>query len=154
VASGWGGSYALVTGGVLPTGSRAKVGRLMVFKLGANGALPTLPAVDDSRTALPEPLNVSADVIAAGAKVYVNRCSLCHGDQAYSSGLIPNLRYSAITKSAIAWDQIVRGGALQQKGMPKFSEVIDQATSESIRAYVISEANSERDKKFYQSLSK
>jgi quinohemoprotein ethanol dehydrogenase len=43
------------------------------------------------------------------------------------------------------------GGALAEQGMPNFSKVIDDETAEAIRAYVISEANNDRDQEFHQS---
>ncbi len=154
VASGWGGSYALVTGGVLPTGSENSSGRLLVYKLGGRA---TLPKLDSSPVAVPAPpkrLAVSEATIKNGLKAYANRCSVCHGDQAFASTLVPNLRYSAVTRSADAWLAIVHGGALEKRGMPKFEGALDKDTIEAIRAYVIEEANSERDVKFYQSLKK
>jgi len=153
VASGWGGSYTLATGGVLPTGSRAKVGRVLVFKLGGSEQLPTLPKLSTDKLILPDPMKVSEETLALGLKTYTARCSICHGDQAQSSGLIPNLRYSPITKNAIAWEQVVRAGALEHKGMPNFSNVFSSDVSEAIRAYVVAEANSGRDERFYQLLS-
>ena len=48
---------------------------------------------------------------------------------------------------------MVADGALAQQGMPKFGEVFDDDTIEAIRAYVIFEANSDRDKAFYQSIA-
>jgi mono/diheme cytochrome c family protein len=77
---------------------------------------------------------------------------VCHGAQAYSSGLIPNLRYSAITHSEKAWNSVVVNGALAEKGMPNFGKIINDDTAEAIRAYVIFEANSERGQKFYQTV--
>lgn len=152
VASGWGGSFVLGFGGVMPTGSKAKLGRVMVFKLGATGKLPA--ADDDAFVAptLPTMLDVSEETIAKGSAAYANTCVVCHGDQAFSSGLIPNLRFSAVTKSADAWQTIVRGGAFAEKGMPNFSTILDAATAEAIRAFVISEANSKRDEAFYKSV--
>ncbi len=152
VASGWGGAYVLATGGVLPTGSKNNVGRVLVFKLGADGDLPELDQDTGVTPVLPDPIEASEETLKIGLKAYANRCSLCHGDQAYSSGLVPNLRYSAITKNAIAWQQIVRGGAFESKGMPKFDKILDEKTAEAIRAYVITEANSDRDAAFYRSL--
>jgi len=92
-------------------------------------------------------------VIKKGAHAYANTCTVCHGDQAFSSGLVPNLRHSKITNSADAWRAIVLDGALAKEGMPNFSKVLDEDTAEAIRAYVIHEANSDRDKAFYDSLT-
>jgi quinohemoprotein ethanol dehydrogenase len=153
VASGWGGSYVLGYGGVLPTGSTPKVGRVMVFKLGANGQLPEIDKSEVALPAIPKPLKVSDEVVQQGAYAYGNNCGSCHGDHAFSSGLVPNLRYSAITTSPQAWSNIVSNGVLAEQGMPNFGEVLDTETVEAIRAYVISEANSNRDKAFYDSAS-
>jgi len=144
VASGWGGSYVLGYGGVLTTGSEPKIGRVMVFKLGENETLPKIPDTEIVKRTIPEPLNVDQNVIKKGAAAYANTCVFCHGDQAFSSGLIPNLRYSKITTSADAWRSIVLEGALAKQGMPNFGRVLDIDTVEAIRAYVISEANSDR----------
>lgn len=152
VASGWGGSYVLGFSGALPTGSAAKVGRVMVFKLGAKEELPVLEDKYPASRSIPEMLDVPAETIAMGAQIYANTCTTCHGDQAYSSGLIPNLRFSGMTVSAEAWKAVVLEGALAEKGMPNFGEILDSEMAEAIRAYVIAEANSERDKAFYDSV--
>jgi quinohemoprotein ethanol dehydrogenase len=152
VASGWGGSFVLGFGGVLPTGSKANVGRMMVFKVGATGELPAVIEKEFVAPTLPAMLDVSEAIIAKGSAAYANTCVGCHGDQAFSSGLIPNLRFSAITKNAEAWQTIVRGGALAANGMPNFGTILDTETAEAIRAFVISEANSVRDEKFYKSV--
>ena len=149
VAAGWGGGYVLGFGGVLPTGSTPKIGRVMAFKLGANKALPAIPPSQITAPTIPEPLPVSAEVLKLGFSSYANNCVMCHGDQAFSSGLVPNLRYSAITPSQDAWRSVLLDGALAKNGMPNFAEVLDEQTAEAIRAYVIHEANSDRDKAFY-----
>ena len=149
VAAGWGGGYVLGYGGVLPTGSTPKIGRVMVFKLGASGELPEIPKNEIVAPVIPAPLDVDEGVIQAGAYAYANTCISCHGDQAFSSGLIPNLRYSAITTSREAWSNVVLKGSLASQGMPNFGNVLDKETAEAIRAYVIHEANSDRDKEFY-----
>lgn len=154
VASGWGGSYTLVAGGILPTGSQANVGRVMVFKLGASEALPELKPQDLSKQSIPQPLDVPKETLLTGARAYANACAVCHGEHAFSSGLIPNLRFSPITTNAQAWQAIVAQGALAKQGMPNFGNALSVETIEAIRAYVISEANSERDSDFYQSLTK
>jgi len=154
VASGWGGSYNLGFGGVMPSGSVANVGRVLTFKLGADGKLPELEAVAEDNYELPAlEESMTEDVVAKGLKTYASRCSVCHGDQAFSSGLIPQLRYSAVTKDAELWNEVVLEGLLAENGMPNFAGKFDKTTSEAVRAYVISEANSDRGKEFYDSVS-
>ena len=154
VASGWGGSYNLGFGGVMPSGSVANVGRVLTFKLGADGKLPELEAVAEDDYELPVlEASMTEDVIATGLGHYAQKCSICHGDQAYSSGLIPQLRYSAVTKDAELWNEVLLEGTLAENGMPDFGGLLSDADVEAIRAYVISEANSDRGKAFYDSVS-
>jgi len=153
VAAGWGGSYVLSAGGVLPTGSQAKIGRVLVFRLGAENELPPLPKNSFVPSAIP-PSVASADLIAKGARPYAVYCALCHGSQAQSSGLVPNLRYSPLLGNPVLWNMVVREGARAQLGMANFAEILDEDTSEAIRAYIISEANSGRDETFYEAVSK
>ncbi len=153
VAAGWGGSFVLGYGGVFPTGSEAKLGRILAFKLAANGSLPELENVAGPID-VPALITADPDIIAAGQRAYGDYCSVCHGDQAYSSGLVPNLRFSPMTADEEAWRSVVVEGALAPLGMPDFSGLIDEETAAAIRAYVISEANSGRDKAFYEEIAK
>ncbi len=152
VATGWGGAYALIAGGVAPTGSEAKVGRVLTFKVGAKGALPkSAPA--QSVAATPPASTAAPEVIAAGASLYAQNCTVCHGEHAMSSGLVPNLRRSPVIGDAALWDDVVRKGARASLGMAGYSAIFDEAGSEAIRAYVISEANSARDADWYRAAS-
>lgn len=149
VASGYGGAYVLGFGGVFPSGSDFNSGRVLVFKLGANGELPKLENEEELINDLPEPIEVSEAVFEKGKQAYANSCSVCHGDQAYPSGLTPNLRYSDVTKDAELWQDVVRGGMLAANGMPNFGKSFDAETAEGIRAYVIDQANNGLTKDFY-----
>ncbi|MBL4620034.1 MAG: c-type cytochrome, partial [Marinicaulis sp.] len=95
-----------------------------------------------------------AETVAVGFAAYATNCVVCHGDHAMSSGLVPNLRYSALLGDANGWDMVVREGAFAERGMGNFGEVFDAETGEAIRAYVISEANSGRDEAFYEKVMK
>ena len=57
------------------------------------------------------------------------------------------------TKDAQAWKEVVLEGLLAENGMPNFADRTDAETAEAIRAYVISEANSDRGKAFYDEVS-
>jgi quinohemoprotein ethanol dehydrogenase len=153
VAAGWGGAYALIAGGVVPTGSEAKVGRVLTFKVGAKGALPDAPPAPIAATP-PPPSTAAPDVIAAGAALYAQNCTVCHGEHAMSSGLTPNLRHSPLIADPALWDEVVRKGARASLGMASFGAIFDEAGSEAIRAYVISEANSTRDATWYRAASR
>lgn len=154
VAAGWGGAYALIAGGVLPSGSRPDGGRLMVFKLGGTEELPEITEQAIRDTTPPAPIDVSKEVIALGDYTYVHNCSVCHGEQALSYGSIPSLRLSNITKSSETWRTVVLNGALSGYGMPNFDGILDEDEVEAVRAYVIDAANSERTAAFYESIGK
>ncbi len=83
--------------------------------------------------------------------LYANRCSLCHGDQAYASGLTPNLRFSPSLGDKETWSAILVDGLLVDNGMPNFEGLLSDDDVEAIRAYVIEEANNGLGKEFYDS---
>ena len=152
VASGWGGAYGLLVGGIVPTGSEAKVGRVLTFKLGAKSALPPVE-IPGQATAPPPPSTAAPETVAAGFGAYMENCAVCHGDHAMTSGLVPSLRHSPLLGDAALWNSVVREGARASLGMGNFSAIIDAQTAEAIRAYVISEANSGRGAAYYETLA-
>ena len=152
VASGWGGSFGLAYGGVMASGGAPKVGRVLTFRLGANVQLPELP---ESLVKLPAPppATAPAEVVAKGGVAYTIHCVTCHGDHGQSYGSIPNLRHSPYLHTEAGWNSVVREGVLAALGMGNFGEFVDSETSNAIRAYIISEANSERDADYYKKVS-
>ncbi|WP_372779795.1 PQQ-dependent dehydrogenase, methanol/ethanol family [Litorivivens sp.] len=139
VASGWGGAFALIYGGLFPAESAPGVGRLLVFKLGGKASLPELASRAATKPSLP-PQEATAELIAEGQALYNASCLVCHGDHAVSSGLLPDLRWSPLLGLKDAWNSVVLGGARAGQGMPVFASDLDEAESEAIRQYVISEA--------------
>ncbi|MBB5187847.1 PQQ-dependent dehydrogenase (methanol/ethanol family) [Zhongshania antarctica] len=140
VASGWGGAFALVYGGLFPAESDAGVGRLMVFKLGGKSALPDIADKVAARPAPPES-NANPETIAKGKIIYDSNCVVCHGDHAISSGLIPDLRWSPLLASDEAIQAVVLDGVLSSRGMPAFNGVLNKADVQDLRSYIISAAN-------------
>ncbi|MGD2132397.1 MAG: PQQ-dependent dehydrogenase, methanol/ethanol family [Maricaulaceae bacterium] len=119
--------------------------RLLVFKLGASGALPReMPSAEtDVADFTPPESTASAEVIAAGAAVYAENCGVCHGPDAVSGGTFPDLRQSQRLFDEAAWNAVVVGGELAGNGMVSFEAVLDDGESEAIMAYVIDRANAE-----------
>jgi quinohemoprotein ethanol dehydrogenase len=62
-----------------------------------------------------------------------------------AGGVAPDLRSSFVPTSAQAFENVVRGGALLQNGMPRFDE-FDDATLAAIREYIRSQADVLRKK--------
>ena len=64
----------------------------------------------------------------------------CHGLNAVSGLLIPDLRGSAYLWDETGWEGVVRGGKLKGLGMASFANNISAKQSEAVRAYVIQQA--------------
>lgn len=110
-------------------------GRVLVFRLGGKAALPALAA-----TALP-PITaptfaISADRAEKGRILFGNHCAACHGLDAWSGGVVPDLRRSGAMGDEKVWHDIVIGGALESRGMVSFAKMLSPEQAESIRQYV------------------
>ncbi len=136
---GWGGAFALVFGEFVQAKSLPNVSRVLTFKLGARGELPAVdwkPAVHFS----PPQQTASAETLQKGFAEYSDVCMGCHGLNAVSGLLIPDLRGSGFLHDQAAWDSVVRDGALRDRGMAAFGDQVSPEESRAIRAYVIQQA--------------
>lgn len=100
------------------------------------------PAAERSSAAKPlaaPDFRVDVKLAARGAREY-NRCSTCHGLGPSGGGAAPDLRASAVPLNASSFEQIVRKGALVDRGMPAFQDLDDTAL-EALRHYIRAEAN-------------
>ncbi len=136
---GWGGAFALVFGEYVQPQSLPNVSRVLTFKLGATG---TLPEVTWRPTVTFNPPVQTADkaTIRQGLAGYQDICMGCHGLNAVSGLLIPDLRGSGYLWDEKAWDSVVLGGSLRNRGMASFANNLSAQRSHAIRAYVIAQA--------------
>jgi len=140
VASGWGGAFTLIYGGLFPAESSPGVGRLLVFKLGGDAELPVV-AERHLRKPTPPALTADNSVLLAGKSLYDANCLVCHGDHAISSGLLPDLRWTPLLGIEDAWNSVLLGGARAAQGMPSFRSQLSKRDSEAVRQYVISQTH-------------
>ncbi len=141
---GYGGAFGLAAGELSrDTHIASNVPRVLVFKLGAQGALPPLSKSAMRRLHPPADTASAADLIK-GKMAYHTYCGTCHGDSATGNGVLPDLRYTALLNDRAAWDSIVRQGADTARGMVSFKAELDQAASERIRAYIIHRATEDQ----------
>ncbi|HZF16452.1 MAG TPA: PQQ-dependent dehydrogenase, methanol/ethanol family [Steroidobacteraceae bacterium] len=113
--------------------------RVLTFRLGASQQLPAIvPELPKVQPDPPAEIATAAQ-IAQGRQVYTVRCASCHGLNAVSSGLIPDLRYLDANLHK-GWDGIVIYGAKRTSGMPSFDKLLSLDETDAIHAYVIHRA--------------
>jgi quinohemoprotein ethanol dehydrogenase len=139
ITTGWGSLYALAAGFAYDKQVAASLGKVVTFKLGGTGKIKAADLPEIKRTTTAETFG-NAELIARGAIHFSRNCLVCHGAFAVSSGVLPDLRWSAITSNADAWHSVVLGGALAANGMVSFAEYLSNEDAEAIRAYVILQA--------------
>ncbi len=110
-------------------------GRMLAFKLNGSGTLPARPT---ARPAAQPAFRArkSRARLPLGEAVYNKRCGLCHGFNAVSSNIVPDLRRSAFLTSPEGWQSVVIGGALTPRGMISWKRFVTPAQAEAVRAYV------------------
>jgi alcohol dehydrogenase (cytochrome c)/quinohemoprotein ethanol dehydrogenase len=102
--------------------------------------MPVLVA-PPSRKLNPPPDVASNEDVTAGKLRYHTYCGTCHGDSAVSTGVLPDLRYSAYISDPDTFVRIVREGSLQPRGMVGFGAELSARDVELIREYVIRRAH-------------
>jgi quinohemoprotein ethanol dehydrogenase len=129
---------AVIAGALLYSGTSTPRmrhnGQMFAFRLNGNGAFgpdppPAPPPNPPAQVASPAQL-------ALGETVYGRRCGLCHGFDAVSGNIVPDLRRSAFLTSPQAWQSVVIGGALASRGMISWKESITPDQAEAVRAFV------------------
>src|SRR5580698_3947392 len=114
---------------------RGNANRILVFRLdgGPTPIPPALPAV----VPIPVPPDQpgSAADIAAGAGLFARNCSGCHANAERAP--VPDLRRSGMIRTAEGFQAVVRGGALQMRGMPSWDDLLSESQVEQIRAHLV-----------------
>ncbi len=138
VLVGYGGAAA-VGGTHVGWKYRAQPRRLLTFALDGKATLPRTAPPDMSVAAVDDPsIRLNEADVRAGASLFVT-CSLCHGKDAVSAGVAPDLRESRIPLSFAAFRTVVHDGALRPLGMPSFEDLSDDQLRQ-IAAFVRSRA--------------
>ena len=142
VMAGWGGSFALIGGSA--TESSEAPGKLLTFAL--NAKLPLPVATSQPRTVAAIESNASPEKIEAGATLFAQWCSVCHGIGAGGGGATPDLRYSRPT-TFDKYGDIVLEGKYSGMGMPSFKRWLTADDVDAIRAYLLKRRAALADKK-------
>ena len=105
----------------------------VLFAAADGNWLQSVPARDHERA---NPYREQPDAIAAGRRIFVDRCSHCHGENAEGTKKRPPLRSERVQKQATEGDLhwlLVNGN--MRKGMPSWAKLPDQQLWQVI-AYV------------------
>jgi quinohemoprotein ethanol dehydrogenase len=117
---------------------KGNANRILAFKLDG-GATPVPPDLPPPGPLPAPPAQVGTDAdIAAGEALFAANCRSCHLN-AWPAP-IPDLRRSAVPAQADSFASVVMQGLLEQRGMPRFNDVLDASQAEQLRAYIISVA--------------
>ncbi len=110
--------------------------RVLTFALDGGDVLPPLDPMPPLAPPDDPTFRSNASLEARGAMVFaMNACMVCHGNNAVAGGAAPDLRTSPYPSDREAFHDIVRGGALQTAGMPRFDH-IPVADAEALRQYL------------------
>jgi quinohemoprotein ethanol dehydrogenase len=97
---------------------------LLTFVLDGKAPLPPTPPRKPAVPLEAAEFHVDTAKAAVGAREYA-QCTLCHGMGVVAGGIAPDLRASPVPLSAEDFVHVVRDGALQARGMPRFPELTD-----------------------------
>jgi len=95
-----------------------------------NILLPPLPPLN------PPAQTASKEVIERGAGLYRATCRLCHGLDAVSGGMTPDLRYMSVETHKDFRDTVLYGKRAKE-GMAPFADMYTAQDVDAIHAYVI-----------------
>ena len=113
-------------------------GFVVAFRLDGRAPLPA------PRSKPPGRVRVTTDQldpqqVEQGRVLYGTHCFRCHGTNAISGGLLPDLRHAS-KETHEQWRPIVLGGTLANRGMASFADVLTPAEVDAIQHYVVSQA--------------
>jgi quinohemoprotein ethanol dehydrogenase len=136
VMAGWGGGGWFAPHETSAAVKYGNFGRIVAFRLGG-GPTPVPPPLATVAAPIPEPPTqwASDETVEQGRGLFARSCTLCHANR--PDGLTPDLRrMSAFTHEQ--FDDIVLRGARRTRSMPQFDDVLDEAQSDAIHAYLVS----------------
>jgi len=136
VMAGWGGGgwpYALVDSA---TARNGPLNKLFVFKLdgGKMAAPKPLPPLTVTPAPPPQIAGTDPAMIERGRGLFFANCGICHSNQPRSPS--PDLKRLDLGVHA-QFQAIVRGGLLENAGMPRWDDLFSVADVDAMHAYLI-----------------
>jgi len=145
VLVGYGGTSGMSAGEANWKGNQARrnKSRVLTFAIGGTGKLTAPEFVALSKLDPPPQIGTPQD-IKVGQTFFTRSCQICHGGDARSSGIAPDLRHSGVIADKDAFYQVVGEGALEANGMVAFKADYTTQDIENIRAWLISRARQDQ----------
>jgi quinohemoprotein ethanol dehydrogenase len=114
--------------------------RLLTFAIGGTAKLAPTPGPDMKVHAVDDPALVLNEADVQAGKGVSVQCAACHGIGFQATGTPgPDLRESGIALRLDTLTQLLRSGALMERGMPKFENLTDEQIRQ-IHAYLRAKA--------------
>jgi quinohemoprotein ethanol dehydrogenase len=136
VQTGWGGGGWGFMPSYAAAYNKGNRNRLLVFRLGG-GAVPIpadLPALEPAPAPPAQAAGVTPAMIAQGGALFAANCTICHSNQPRAP--LPDLRRMQPGTHA-GFEQIVLGGLLVPRGMPKWDDRLNADQVRAIHAFLI-----------------
>jgi mono/diheme cytochrome c family protein len=144
VSAGSGTAMALPGGQLASHSLPPNRSRMLAFALNGSASLPAPEVVERKIAADLPAVSADAAALAEGKAQYQGYCSRCHGDNAVSGNVVPDLRYSTADTHA-QWQAIVHDGALKANGMMGFQQWLKPEQIAQIQQYVLSRAHAAKE---------
>jgi len=117
---------------------RTQPARLVTFALDGTATIPKPAVAGPERPLVDRAMRLDPARVALGGALW-GGCMGCHGAAARSPGSAPDLRASPVHHDRAAFLQVVRQGALAERGMPPFPELTDDQV-EALMHYIEAQA--------------
>ncbi|MCX7677533.1 MAG: PQQ-binding-like beta-propeller repeat protein, partial [Alteraurantiacibacter sp.] len=136
VQTGWGGGGWGFVPPYAAAYAKGNANRLLVFRLGG-GPVPVpadLPPLEPAPAPPPQYADATPEMLALGNALFMANCSICHSNQPRAP--LPDLRRMSAGVHA-GFEQIVLGGLLVPRGMPRWDDRLTPAQVRAIHAWLI-----------------
>lgn len=136
VQTGWGGGGWGFVPPYAAAYAKGNANRLLVFRLGG-GPVPVpadLPPLEPAPAPPPQYADATPEMLALGNALFMANCSICHSNQPRAP--LPDLRRMSAGVHA-GFEQIVLGGLLVPRGMPRWDDRLTPAQVKAIHAWLI-----------------
>jgi len=136
--AGWGGAFSTFAGALSLRAGVKPNAQVLTYKLGGSARLPEAKYKWAGRKPEPPKLTATTAQIDQGRELFNASCSQCHGINAISGGVLPDLR-TLSAENHQRFLGIVYGGRIPD-GMPSFQGHLDLQQAEAVHQYLIKRA--------------